>query len=249
MEHHSLFSDKSKLYESARPLYPESLYQYLSDLCASKDKAWDCACGNGQAAENLAKIFDTVVATDISEQQIKNAKTLDNVEFFVSSAENTPFLENSFDLICVAQALHWFDLKSFWQEVKRVLKPGGIFSAWGYTWPSISPELDAIFRERVLDVIEPYWAPQNSLLWNHYKEISFPFNEIKSPNFMMQVNWNLKEFFDFIHTFSATRRCMDKMGKIFFEVAFNAMAKQWVEVEQKRVINLDFVFYAGKMRI
>ncbi len=247
MDHHKLFNDKSNLYEAARPVYPEQLYQYLSDLCQAKDLAWDCACGNGQAAENLAQIFDTVIATDISEEQIKNAKIIDNVEFAVSSAESTDFLDNSFDLICVAQALHWFNFEAFWPEVKRVLKPGGIFSAWGYNWPSISPELDSIFQEFILDVIEPYWAPQNRLLWNHYKEIEFPFEKLNSPNFTMDVNWNLNEFFDFIHTFSATRRYMEKHGTVFFDTAFNAMARQWGDIEQKKIISLDFVFYAGKM--
>lgn len=210
--------------------------------------AWDCACGNGQAAENLAQIFDRVIASDISEQQIENAKKIDNVEFTVCTAEQTDFPDDSFDLICVAQALHWFNFELFWSEIRRVLKPNGIFSAWGYTWPSISPELDSIFQKLILDVIEPYWAPQNRLLWNHYEEISFPFEEVESPNFTMEVNWNLNEFFDFIHTYSATRRCMEKQGTKFFETAFDTIAQYWGETEFKRVVSLDFVFYAGQLK-
>lgn len=243
-----LFSDKSKLYESARPLYPDNLYQYLSSLCESTETAWDCACGNGQAAESLAKIFDKVIATDMSEQQIENAKSLNNVEFSVSSAEKTSFSDNTFDLICVAQALHWFDFDAFWPEVQRLLKPNGVFSAWGYSWPNISPELDAIFQEQILEVIEPYWAPQNKLLWDHYQEVNFPFDKLDSPEFSMRTNWNLNEFFNFVHTFSATRRCMKEQGDVFFQRAFDAMAMQWGEIEEKKVIEYDFVFYAGKKK-
>ncbi len=248
MNTHTLFNDKTELYESARPLYPEKLYHYLSDLCPSKNMAWDCACGNGQAAENLAQIFDKVIATDISEQQIKNAKNIDKVEFSVSSAESTVFSDNSFDLICVAQALHWFNFEAFWPEVKRVLKPDGVFAAWGYTWPNISPELDKLFQVSILDEIQPYWAPQNKLLWNHYKDIDFPFTKVNPPNFFMAVNWNLEEFFDFVHTFSATRRCMEEHGREFFDTALNTMARQWGDIEQKKTINLDFVLYVGKMK-
>ncbi|MGI9276604.1 MAG: class I SAM-dependent methyltransferase [Endozoicomonas sp.] len=248
MKHHDLFNDKSKLYESSRPTYPDELYKHLSDLCSSKEKAWDCACGNGQAAENLSSIFDKVVATDISEQQIKNAKNINNVEFSVSLAENTEFPDNSFDLICVAQALHWFNFETFWPEIKRVLKPNGIFSAWGYTLPTISDELDSILQESIYDVIEPYWAPQNKLLWDHYEDVDFPFVKINSPNFTMEVDSNLNEFSDFIHTFSATRLCMKEQGDRFFEVAFDAISQIWGDIEQKKTISLGFTFYAGRMK-
>jgi len=247
-EYHKLFNSKSKLYETARPAYPEELFQHLSDVCSSRNRVWDCGCGNGQAAESLAKIFKKVSATDISEQQIRNAKLRKNIEYAVSSAEQTEFADNSFDLVCVAQALHWFHFETFWPEVTRVIKPNGVFSTWGYTWPSISPDLDRIFKELVLDKIEPYWAPQNRLLWDHYVDINFPFNKVDSPDFTMEVSWNINQFFDFIHTFSATRQCMKNQGTLFFETAFNTMSRVWGSAEEKRIVHLDFVFYAGKIR-
>ena len=42
------------------------------------------------------------------------------------------FHEFSVDLITVAQALHWFDRPKFYEECKKVLKPGGLFVAYGY---------------------------------------------------------------------------------------------------------------------
>jgi ubiquinone/menaquinone biosynthesis C-methylase UbiE len=48
----------------------------------------------------------------------------------VQSAESTTFIDESFDAVCVAQALHWFDYELFWPEVQRVLKPSGVFAAW-----------------------------------------------------------------------------------------------------------------------
>ena len=248
LEKHKLFDDKSDLYEKARPIYPENLYQHLSNLCSIKSKVWDCACGNGQAAISLANYFDEVIATDISEKQIENAKSIENVQFIISRSEKTNFPDNSFDLICVAQALHWFDFNDFWPEVKRVLKPNGVFSAWGYTWPMLPLELDLIFKDLILNVIEPYWAPQNKLLLDHYKDIDFPFRKVDSPSFAMAVNWNLQEFFNFIHTFSATRRCMEKEGTEFFDKAYTAMETKWGVSEERKNIDFEFVFYAGIMK-
>ncbi len=248
MHHHKLFNDKSKLYKSARPLYPTGIYEHFSQHCQSTDLVWDCACGNGQAAESLAKFFDKVIATDISEQQIRNAIKKPNIEYLVSSAEKTIFPNDSFDLVCVAQALHWFDFELFWPEVQRVLKRNGIFATWGYTWPSIAPDIDAAFSEYILKVIEPFWASQNRVLWNHYQNIDFPFEKIDSPQFIMQVEWNLDQFFIFIHTFSATRRCMENNGSEFFNRAYSMILQEWGNVQEVKTVSLDFILYVGKMK-
>ncbi|WP_390616018.1 class I SAM-dependent methyltransferase [Botrimarina colliarenosi] len=93
--------------------------------------AWDCACGNGQVAVGLAEYFGRIEATDVSAEQISNAPTVEGVHFSVSESESTPFDDQSFDLVCVGQALHWFDYDRFWSELDRVLKPGGVLRRGG----------------------------------------------------------------------------------------------------------------------
>ena len=215
MSIHQLFSDKSELYEIARPLYPKELYEYLVSIVPSTQQVWDCACGNGQAAISLVQYFDHVKATDVSQEQIANAKQHPKIEYAVSESEDTNFADNSFDLVCVAQALHWFQHDQFWNEVKRVLKPNGIFAAWGYTWPRVNTEVDQIVKEKILNSIAPYWAPQNKLLWNHYADIDIPFKNVSTPAMKMQVVWDLDEFIGFIRSYSATRRCIEKEGDQF----------------------------------
>ena len=96
------------------------------------ERVWDCGAGNGQAAIGLAKYFETVEATDASAQQIANGIPHPQVHYSVQPAEQTTYQDASFDAVCVAQALHWFDYSRFYPEVHRVLKPGGAFVAWGY---------------------------------------------------------------------------------------------------------------------
>jgi len=245
MQHHTLFSDKSDLYERARPGYPREVFSYLSGLSSETQLAWDCACGNGQAAIGLAQEFELVLATDVSAEQISNAKKHPQVRYKIGAAETTDFEDGCFDLVCVAQALHWFEYGKFWPEVKRVLKPGGVFSAFGYNLPSINPAVDDLVRKQILDIIEPYWAPQNQLIWNRYSDIEFPFRRLEAPKFEMTVSWNLQQLFALIHTFSATRRCMDDIGDTFFKQAYLNATNIWPEVDDKKTISFDFVFYAG----
>ena len=68
-----LFSGHSKSYAKYRPGYPKELFEYILQFVERKEKVWDCATGNGQAAVVLADYFEKVEATDISEAQIKNA--------------------------------------------------------------------------------------------------------------------------------------------------------------------------------
>jgi ubiquinone/menaquinone biosynthesis C-methylase UbiE len=191
MDHHQYFSQDSDLYASVRPQYPPQLFYYLAELCEQHQEAWDGACGNGQAAISLTSFFHKVQATDISEAQIEHAIPNPSVSYSIQPSEQTNFQENQFDLVCIAQALHWFDFGLFWPEVKRVLKPGAIFAAWGYAWFMIDEQIDKAIQQEFLEILQPYWAEQNKLLWDHYRGVPFPFQQIESPKVEMVVNWKL----------------------------------------------------------
>ena len=118
------FSEKSDLYAAARPTYPGILFRSIAGQSPGRERAWDCATGNGQAAVGLARHFAHVEATDASAEQIANAIAAPNVRYSVQPAESTSFAAASFDAITVAQARHWFDLDRFHAEVRRVLRPG-----------------------------------------------------------------------------------------------------------------------------
>ena len=52
-------------------------------------------------------------------QQLQQAPRLENVSYQVQLAEKTSFMPQSFDLITVAQAIHWFDFDTFYAEVVK----------------------------------------------------------------------------------------------------------------------------------
>jgi hypothetical protein len=74
--HTNPFATEAAQYAHLRPTYPESLFTFLSRTVASREVAWDCATGNGQAATHLARYFGGVVATDESAEMIAQAPAI-----------------------------------------------------------------------------------------------------------------------------------------------------------------------------
>ena len=68
------FSRQAADYAEFRPRYPREMFEYLGTITPTRDIAWDCATGNGQAAVELANVYNHVIATDASQSQIANAE-------------------------------------------------------------------------------------------------------------------------------------------------------------------------------
>ena len=164
-------------------------FGYLSSLCPHHELAWDCATGNGQAAVALAPYFGTIIATDASQKQIDHARPRDNVQYRVAPADAAPLADGSVDLVTVAQALHWFDLPRFYDEVRRVARPDGIIAVWCYQLHTVTPEVDAIVNRYYSDIVGADWPPERRLVEDGYQTLAFPFEEVASPPFQMVHHW------------------------------------------------------------
>jgi ubiquinone/menaquinone biosynthesis C-methylase UbiE len=207
------FSVGSDQYARYRPSYPENLFSFLNEVSAQHESMWDCATGNGQAAVSCARYFSRINATDISAEQIQHCIAHPKINYTVSSAESTLFDDNSFDLIMVAQALHWFDQQKFFQEAERVLKPNGILAIFGYAFFEIATDIDTVIYENLLVPIDRFWAKGNRLLMSGYKDVSMPFNEIIVPqNFTMGVTWTLQQLLEYLRTWSAVKLFAEELG-------------------------------------
>ncbi len=240
------FSKQAELYARYRPLYPEQLYNYLSSLCSQHKLAWDCGTGNGQAALGIARHFEKVIATDPSEQQIKMARSCNNVSYSVSRAENSPLDTGSADLITVANALHWFDFDAFYREAQRVLKPGGILAAWSYANPSHSPEFDKVTDRYHDEIIGGYWLPESWLVIKKYTTLPFPYTPIVSPEFKIEKQLAFDDLVGLFNTWSATQRYKDEHGKDPVKLIERELAEAWGDKTHKKIFTWDLALKIGR---
>jgi len=97
----------------------------------------DLGCGVGHWGRALARFLPQearIVGLDREEKWVGQAKenaqskeSFKNFEYQTGLAENLPFHDNSFDLItCQTLLIHVADVKKVIQEMRRVLKPGGL---------------------------------------------------------------------------------------------------------------------------
>src|SRR5439155_3607676 len=124
------FSAHASAYAKHRPQYPPALFEYLASVAKGHEWAWDCGTGNGQAALGLTPYFEHVLATDPSEEQIRNAFRHPKIVYRLARAEEPGVEPGTIDLITAAQALHWFDYAKFFEEAKKALKPDGVIAVW-----------------------------------------------------------------------------------------------------------------------
>ncbi|MEO0526372.1 MAG: class I SAM-dependent methyltransferase [Bacteroidota bacterium] len=207
------FSEQSKSYKKYRPTYPKELYDDILKLVKTKDVCWDCGTGNGQVATVLSSYFNTVYATDLSHGQITKAPKKANIIYKVERAETTRFNDDQFDLITVAQAIHWFDFTAFNKEVRRVCKNEGILSVWGYGLLKISEPIDVLVHAFYHHVVGPYWDKERRHVENEYKSIPLVFDEIQTKNQKsIKINWTLEHLEGYFNSWSSVRNYMRDNG-------------------------------------
>jgi SAM-dependent methyltransferase len=244
----ALFSQHSELYSAARPLYPDALFETIAGLCESHELAWDCATGNGQAALGLSKHFARVEASDVSPEQIARAFPAKNVRYSVENAAHTSYPDESFDVINVAQALHWFAGEEFWSEVNRVAKPTARFVAYSYAWSRVNGAVDAVVKEQLIDVIEPFWSPKLQLCWSGYSALALPFPREVSPRCELLNTWSAERYLDYLRSWSGVQSALRDLGDGFWNRFTKALNQAWREPKRPRAVVTPLSFVVGRPR-
>ena len=200
------FSTASAQYAQFRPDYPLELYHYLYARVKHFDCAWDCGTGNGQVALVLGERFNQVQASDLSAAQIEQAALHPRIQYSVCRAEQSPYTDHQFDLITVAQALHWFDFGAFYAEVGRVAKPGALLAVWGYGLLSVHPEIDPWIQHFYRSTIGSYWDAERHHIDEAYVQITFPFSAVEQAHFSIHKRWSLEQFCGYLGTWSSVKK-------------------------------------------
>ncbi|CAF1342621.1 unnamed protein product [Rotaria sordida] len=231
--------DHAAKYRLYRPSYPKVLYEHIVDYYfngkISNEKiplALDVACGSGQATIDLSLFCERVIGIDVSADQIAHAIPKNNIEYHCHTGEDLSFLQsNSIDLITIAVALHWLDLKVFIEEVKRVLKPNtGVFAVWTYAFGNLdNPAADAINSEFYHNVLYPYWNEKQHIVNDYYQSILslFPYQStLRQYKIERQIETTIGGLLAFIETASPCQTYRKQNGEQAYQDILNTLRQK-----------------------
>ena len=193
----------------------------------------------------LARVFDRVIATDASAEQIAQASGHPRVEYGQRREDQSGLDDASADLVVAAQAAHWFNLPAFYAESRRVLRPGGIIALVTYDWLEVDDRVDPLVRA-FYTAVGPYWPPERRMVEDGYASVPFPFAEFAAPVFVMRAEWNAAGLLGYIRTWSAVRGLEAAKGDRTL-VAFERDVRQaWGEEAQSRTVRWRLALRIGR---
>lgn len=108
---------------------PANVLDMLFDsIPIEKPYILDVGCGTGIVTRQLSERKAIVTGTDIDERMIKQANQHQNkhINYLVAPTEKLPLPDSQFDAVTAFSAFHWFANEQALEEIKRVLKSGGI---------------------------------------------------------------------------------------------------------------------------
>lgn len=151
-------------YAKYRDIYPQEFYSRLVDLgvCIKGQNVLDVGTGTGVLPRNMYKYGAKFIGSDISENQIAQAKILasennQNIEFIVSPTEEINFDDNTFDVITACQCFFYFKHDKVIPEFARMLKKGGKLAILYMSWLPFEDEVANASEQLVLKY-NPQWS-------------------------------------------------------------------------------------------
>jgi SAM-dependent methyltransferase len=257
------FDKQAKEYSETRSGYPASLFSMLASLTANHQLAWDVGAGNGQASVSIAEHYDRVIATDRSKELLELAQKHPKVTY----ALTTPVMTNeelstivgeegSVDLVTVATAVHWFDLETFYSQVKRVLRnPDGVIAVWTYGTGSVSPAVDAVCRD-FLESSMPYRPPKIQYMLEGYRTLPFPFEPVLengrgsegNPMEMeMEIQLSLEKYLGWYNSSYVVTTARENGVELLNEKVLRMFREAWGDEKKICTCKLKVYILAGRL--
>ena len=154
----------SKEYARYRDIYPEKFYQKITDrgFCIKGQKVLDLGTGTGVLPRNMYKYGAEWTGTDISPEQIEQAKILADaskmkIDFWVVPTEELDFAAESFDVITACQCFWYFDHEKVMPKFADILKNDGRLLILYMAWLPYEDRIAGASEELVLKY-SPKWS-------------------------------------------------------------------------------------------
>jgi ubiquinone/menaquinone biosynthesis C-methylase UbiE len=166
-------------YDRTRPTPPLVLLDILTQLLHTPHPALvvDLGSGTGLSTtiwdERALLVIGIEPNADMRAQamrKVENNPHAAHIEYREGVANRTGLADSSADIVTCAQSFHWMEPTSTLAEIARILRPGGVFAAYDYTWPpTLNWELEQVYQkvdERFDELEQERQLGQNLQRWS-----------------------------------------------------------------------------------
>jgi len=194
---HGYYDEKMMKYDRDERAWKNNINLYfhllkIIDLDKKDISLLDIGCGLGYGSSLIKKYFnfDNVFAIDINQNLIHHAKQLfNNVEYDCQNANNLNFDDNTFDIVYNIESNHCYrNDKNFYKEVKRVLKPNGLF----LITDAFKPKDEDFTFEKNVNEVGLYILEKRNIT---HKVLQSTIDEINYFNIRHNLDENVKKFY------------------------------------------------------
>ncbi len=144
------------LYDSARPPYPEALFDDIASYARLHENArlLEVGCGSGQATSPMARRGYAIDAVELGPQMAAIARqklsAFPKVNIICADFETISLPGETYDLLLSATAFHWIDPAIRFQKARALLKPSAALALFWH-------------RPALTDLGRPYLEPLQSV--------------------------------------------------------------------------------------
>ena len=173
------------MYERTRPMPPPVLLHILTQLIHMPHPALVVDLGSGtglstmiwgERAQHVIGIEPNDDMRALAMRKLEQHPYAERIEYRKGFSNQTDLPDESADIVTCAQSLHWMEPTSTLAEIARILRPGGIFAAYDYSWPpTLNWELEQVYQEvdeRFDALMQERSLAQNLQKWSKDKHLA-----------------------------------------------------------------------------
>jgi SAM-dependent methyltransferase len=211
------FDSAADRYQSARPDYPDALYDALADLAGLRagDRLLEVGCATGKATAPLARRGFAITCVELGPDLVaaarRNLAAFGQVVVIEGAFESwRPPGGERFDLVFAATAWHWIDPRVGYQRAWELLGPGGHLAVWSasHVFPDggdpFFTEIQEIYDEIGEGMPAGELRPRPGELPGAAAEIeaSGLFTPVAAVHFDWEIRYTAEEYIALLETFS-----------------------------------------------